>query len=241
MKIKATLWTFGLLGGLMFKTLVLFSRIEIRGYEKEKMDPGDNGLLLMVNHPSLWEPALAPFLFFPKFLFLERYAPFSTPDKINYYDKWWFSPLRCLCFPINRGQPRDELRTVKEVLRPAALSKLLILYPEGGRTFKGIERRGRKTSLCGREMARFPGGLKRLFLGLPTKVVPVWIEGGERVFPNKTEKTSIFARLSGKIPRIWRKVIIVIGEPLDASHLGKDEIIDYLEDALLALADQAGK
>ena len=132
-------WSIGLLGGLFLWFLRITTRVKVQGYSRSKFDPKGKGLILVHNHSSLWEPALFPFLFSPWYLFSLRFVPFSTPDKINYYDKWWFSFFRAVCIPIERGNLKGEVRALKEMKDRLADGKILILAPEGGRTFKGEE------------------------------------------------------------------------------------------------------
>jgi len=62
-------WSIGVLGGLLLWLLRITARVKVEGYNRRKLDPKDKGLILIHNHPSLWEPALLPFLFFPWYLF----------------------------------------------------------------------------------------------------------------------------------------------------------------------------
>jgi len=87
-KLLTVAWTLGLWGGLVFCLLRLAGVIRILGYQKKKFIPPKGGLIVIYRHPSLREPAFLPFLFFPWFLFDSRFVPFSTPGKVDHYDKW---------------------------------------------------------------------------------------------------------------------------------------------------------
>jgi len=76
-------WTIGLAGGLGFLTLRFLGSVDVSGYKIEKFIPSKKGLLVIYRHPSLVEPALIPFLFFPVYLFYPKSVPFSAPDKKN--------------------------------------------------------------------------------------------------------------------------------------------------------------
>lgn len=233
-KLFLTAWTIGLLGGILFWILRLTKRVEVFGCQKEKLTPKNKGLLVISNHPSLWEPALLPFLFFPRYLFLLRFVPFSLPDKRNFYDKWWFSPLRSACVSIKRGKRKEELRTINLLKRMLEEKKILILFPEGGRTFLGKKFR---FSRFREKIREFPLGIERLFDD-NCLILPIWTDGGELVVPNK----KFFPKgLYFLLPRIWKKTKILIGQPfeLKAENLSKrGRVKKLLEKELLKLADE---
>ena len=170
-----------------------------------------------------------------------KFVPFSTPDKINYYDKWWFFLLRAVCIPIERGNLKGEVRALKGMKERLADGKVLILAPEGGRTFKGEEfkviRNGEievVDSLSEADLEdeiairRFKSGVGWLVFNTNAIVLPVWTEGGERVIPNEPSFKLPF-------PRFWRQSRIKIGEPVDLEKLSKEEITEFLEALILRL------
>ena len=59
--------------------------------------------------------------------------------------------------------------------------------------------------------------------------MPVWVEGSDRVIPNKDN----FRETILTIPRLWRQTKIIIGEPLEIKEISKQQITTYLEDRLL--------
>jgi len=240
-KLLIVIWSAGLLGGLLLWLLRLTKRLKIQGYHQGKFKPNNKGLIVIYNHPSLWEPSFLPFLLFPSYLFSPRFAPFSTPDKINYYDKWWFFLFRAVCIPIERGNLKGEVRALNEMKKKLAAGRILILAPEGGRTFKGDEFKVARSKeielvkdISGTDLSyyqtlrRFKSGIGWLVYNTQANVLPVWAEGGESVIPN---------RYSFKLPfpRVWRQTKIKIGEPLDLGELSKKEIVEFLEDSMLML------
>ena len=75
------LLTVGLPGGITICFLIIFGRLKISGYSLRKLIPLFEGLIVFCRHPSLREPGLLPFLFWPFLLFIPKMVPYSTPDK----------------------------------------------------------------------------------------------------------------------------------------------------------------
>lgn len=204
-------WTMGLFGGVIFLLLKILKRVEIEGYEKWKSLPlllkKDLRLLAVSNHPSLWEPMVLPFLFSRWYLFFPSTTPFSTPDWNNYYNKWWYFPWRPVSIPIVRekikeGTATEEGRRIQE-RRRKSLKKLfqkirerriIILFPEGGRTFKGeefkilkngkiiIERDRERVKKESLKIRRFREEIST-FLKRVQIILPIWTEVGEGIIP----------------------------------------------------------
>jgi 1-acyl-sn-glycerol-3-phosphate acyltransferase len=229
------IWTMGLLGKALFLFLILTKRARVTGYRDEKLNHQGRGLIIICNHPSLYEPFLLPFLFAsPRCLFSLKAVPYSLVDKKNYYDKWWFRLFRFFSVPIERENPRKEAETIEKTLRPMLEEgKILILFPEATRTFRGINYRGGKYSRSGQALARFPQGLSKLFYDMDCLVLLVWTRGGDRIIPNEVD----FSRTISRIPRIWRQIKIKVGDLLEIRNIPEKEIIDWLEDTLLSLAE----
>lgn len=136
-KLLVVAWTLGLWGGLIFCLLRLAGIIRISGYQKRKIIPPEAGLIVIYRHPSLREPAFLPFLFFPWFLFNSRFIPFSTPSKVNYYNKWWFWVFRPVSIPVNGKNYKGARHTLERIKAKLDQGGILILAPGGGREFKG--------------------------------------------------------------------------------------------------------
>jgi len=236
----AVLWTIGALGGTLFFLLIIFGRIRLTGYDIKKLYPSKKGLIVIYNHPSLWEPGLLPFLFFPFFLFSLKFAPYSAPDKRNFFDKWWFYLIRCLCIPIDREKGRTK--GLRELIRSVNQGKIVMVAPEGGRTDKGeefkvLENKGKIVVKKKKELKlndihkirRFQRGFSALLKLTEAAVLPIWTEGGNRVIPNKDSfpKGPYFL-----IPNLKAKTIIRIGERI------KIKDANQLEDILLKLSQK---
>lgn len=232
LKLLFLVWTVGLLGGLIFTALRMTGRIRISGFDKNSLKPGKGGLILSSNHPSLWEPAILPFLFFPRYLFSLRLIPISVADKSNYYNRILFSPFRFVCLPVERGNVREEIKAVDAMTQVLSRGGILILYPEGGRTFKGEKF---KRSSSGKKIRYFPKGLRKLFLESGSPILPLWVEGGDRIVLNELAHPR-FPHFT--FPRIWKVMTIRFGGLLEVNGISRNEIIGILEDALLKLGDE---
>ena len=65
-------------------------------------------------------------------------------------------------------------------------------------------------------------------------IVPIWTEGGDKILPNRSCGSEFYWAL----PRLWKRMDVIIGDPLTApDNLKTDELIGWLEDRLLELAD----
>jgi len=223
-KLFLTVWLVGLIGGIVFWVLRLTKRIEVFGYKKDKFISKDKSLILISNHPSLWEPAILPFLLFPRFIFSRKQIPFSLMDK-GYFKKKWFTVFRPVCIPIERGNRREELRTANKVEEMLKNKRTLIVYPECGRTFLGKEFRNSATH-SGR-IRKFPEGIRRL-VGKGSVILTIWVEGSDEVIPNRGKGLFCF------LPKIWKKTKIFIGQPFEFNEVVPvNSIVEFLENKLL--------
>ena len=233
LKLYPYAWSVGNFFGIMFTLLRMTRRVEIKGYARSKFDPKGKGLLVICNHPSPTEPTLLPFLFYPWFLFQLKYAPYSLPAK-EYYDNRLFIPFRIISVPIDRSSMRNGLITVRELEGMLTDGKVILLHPEKERIYSD-EDGDTRLSKSGKKMKKFRPGTRRLFLHPNCRILPIWMDGGDRMILNKSDNpTTRWVHW----PRIWEKVTIKVGEPLDVTDMSKDEVVDYLEDVLLELADR---
>ena len=116
---------------------------------------------------------------------------------------------------------------MKDILKSGGV---LILFPEGGRTFKGEEF---LYSEKGNKIKILKEGVGWLVMKTKPLVVPIWVEGSDEILPNQADK------LYYTLPRFWRRMTIKIGEPLRFGNpSGKEEVTQKLAIALLNLADE---
>lgn len=233
-KLFALAWTFGIAGGLILLILKIFGRLELRSNIISTKKP-NKGLLLISNHPSLWEAAIFPFLFFPNYLWNSSFVPLSTPDKKNFYDKRWFIFFRPICIPISREDGGNEVSALKKIIKSLQDGKIVILFAEGGRTYRGQEFRESKSGK--NKIRRFQSGVGLIAHQSKAPIVLVWTEGGQNIIPNISCDT---AKMQPFCPRIWNKTTINASYPLQIPDKMKSrEITSWLEEKILDLADRS--
>ena len=221
-------YTVGLFLGAMFLLLRLLRRIKV--VHGERLPHWQKNMLIVSNHPSLIEPILLPNLFLIEYLLHPlRFAPMGTPDKKNFYDPWWFFWSWPVSIPIDRdnSSSRDPFRAMLDVLQSG---KRLILFAEGGRTFKGKDF---VLSAKGRRMRQLVNGAGLLAVKAKSMVLPIWVEGvSHKSFNN-------FFLLFG-LWGFWRyRITIKIGQPFFVDEkLGAKDATRQIQSKLLELADE---
>ena len=221
-------YTAGLFLGVMFLILRLLRRIKV--VHSERLPHWQKNMLIVSNHPSLIETILLPnLLLVENLLHPLRFLPISTPDKKNFYDPWQFFWLRPVSIPVDRdnSSSRDTLKAMLEVLQSG---KRLILFAEGGRTFKGKDF---VSSAHGRRLRKLVNGAGLLASRARPMVLPIWVEGVEHKSFNN------FFLLLG-LWGFWRyRMIIKIGQPFFVDEgLGAKDATRLIEQELLKLADE---
>jgi 1-acyl-sn-glycerol-3-phosphate acyltransferase len=177
--------------GLLFWVLLLrvFNRLRIRNPENR---PGRAEFSVMIcgNHISAVDP----------FVVAASAMPFFSPV-------WWRAPakeelfrvpvVRSIlrtwgAFPVRRGKgDREAMESMVRLLR----SSVIVLFPEGTRSPDGHLQPGRA------------GVGKIIYDARPAKVIPVSIQGSDRLLP----KGCI-------LPRFFRTISISYGSPMELSH-----------------------
>ena len=112
-KVMFFLFTYpaGILLGIGLLLLRAFRRIKI--LHLERLPRWKRKIIVVSNHPSLLEPMLLPALFFRSYLFHPfKYAPWSVPDRRNYYDKWYWFFARPRLIPVERGNNRAGMKVL---------------------------------------------------------------------------------------------------------------------------------
>lgn len=214
----------------------LFNLLRVLGWirisHRERFPHSQGNLIIFSNHPSVLEPILLALMCYKGYLrhpFILR--PMSTPDKENYYDRWyWHWLLKFIAVPIDRNDRKKGLKTFIRLTKILFSGGILIIFGEGGRTDKGerfiYSERGNKI----RELKQ---GITSLIKRTNSSVVYVWVKGAEKVMPIVSNGLYTY-------PRFWKsKITIKIGKTVKfPRRTSREEIIQRIASDLLKLADE---
>ncbi len=242
MKVKEEFWikvrvivfvyTFGVFLISVYGILRLFRRIKIEGSENipKKLD---KGLLITPNHPSLIEPVLVSLIFWKHFLFHPlKGVPWNAPDKKN-YGRWYWFWIQPRMIEINRKNKREITGAFMKMRRVLRLNQKLVLFLEGGRTFKSMHK---LQSQKGKEIGVLKQGGGTLIEKINVPVLPIWIDGADDFFPN-TLWVNDEDKGKFPFPRFWKKITVKIGPVRAFPKKCRDDITSELTEILLKLAD----
>ncbi len=227
--IVLAIYTMGLLLGLFLYLLRILGWVKVEHWER--FPKRQKRILVVSNHPSLIEVVLVPVLFFRDYILHPfNFTPWNVPDKKNYFDNLYWSWAKVRLIPIDRKNDRKAFKSLMRIKEILSLDGIVVLFPEGGRTFKG---EGFFTSdKKGKKLRILKEGVGWLILKTNPLIVPVWIDGAEKVLPNKLDK------LYHCIPRFWKGMTVKIGEPMHIEGKKKEEITQEIALTLLKLADE---
>ncbi len=197
----------GIVIGIRHWLLRIFGTIKVKGWEN--FPSWTTRVLVVSNHPSLEEPSQLIGMFLPQYLLRPfKYGPKTLADKENYYDHWKYRLVRMNLIPVDRSLLGGDPASLSVAARVLEKNGIVIMYPEGGRTFKGNSHLG-----IGMKKIR---PLKKGFAYLASQtgalVVPIWVEGS-----------------------IKSSMTIVIGKPQSFRGEPCEKIVEKIEKTLLAL------
>jgi 1-acyl-sn-glycerol-3-phosphate acyltransferase len=241
--IFSSIYILGTVGGLLICLLEAARRIRFYGYYR--LPRWEGKLILAANHPGWLDIVLVPLLYFPwwfrelvqrigevllaplKILKREpvrrtftedfKHIPASTADEHNLRHFRWV--LEGWNIFVNRGvdgsgERASALRQAVEILEN---NGRVVIFPGGGRDFKARNNGdGIYDAETGNLIIRRPRpGIGWIVNQTGATIVPIRIDGTDKVFPNKpNKKLPRFLRFERYLLRIWRPVCIRIGEPL---------------------------
>lgn len=230
--ILLAMYPIGILLGLLFYSLRFLNWIHPSSGIKilnQKRFPKKQGCMLIVaNHPSLLEPVLIPLLFFKELVFKPFGTPWSVPDKKNFFDRWYWAWSKIRLVPINRESDSETRSAIKRIREILGAGGRVILHPEGGRTSSGKLFYKNEN---GHKLRVLKEGVS-LIVSSETLIVPIWIDGAEKVLPNKPGK------LYHCFPDFRKRVIMKIGKPFCIKKINRKETAQKIALALLELADE---
>jgi 1-acyl-sn-glycerol-3-phosphate acyltransferase len=146
------------------------------------------GGIIAANHVSYLDPPLIGFTLFPrKACFLAKGALF-TPIL-----GWLLKQMGC--YPVEKG--RNNLAAFKAIFDQAAQGKLVVIFPEGTRSFNGKLQKGQP-------------GVSLLIEKSKAPVIPCYIKGTYEAWG-----------LHRKWPKLFGNTTVVFGRPIHfAAHKG---------------------
>lgn len=246
-------YLFGPIVGVLFCLLEALGRIRFVHFERFPI--WEEKLIIVSNHPSLLEPVLLPFMGFPwmnfpwvfspqwsriklslswfswlqrDFALPKKLIPANVTDRQNFFDYGFWRLFKGINVPVDRnGRPQDRISSISAIKSILENGGRVLLFPEGGRTFKAIQK-CRIKSVGGKEIGKLKHGAAWLAINTGAKVLPIWIEGTDKVLPN----------IKFPLPRLWHRVTIKIGKPFLINVNGREEATLEIAQTLLTLADE---
>ena len=190
-------------------------------------------VILVSNHPSVIDPFLMAILLSWYYAINPfKHSPLIVADKLNFYDSWWFFPFRSVMVPVDRDGERKKAAALLRIKKAVECGRPIIIFPEGGRTFKGNE--GEFLYSKKENRIRFlQGGIGLLVRKTGATIIPIGIKGSDNVVPNSKEK--LFTQFNP-----WEKITISIGEPLSFSpNTPREQVTQVIASQILQAIDEA--
>lgn len=234
LKLYLLVYTIGLLIAAAYCYLRLRRYVRVEG---RLPSVRGRSVMLIANHPSVVEPLLLIGLLSKIYLLFPRMAPWSTPTAEHFSQLsgriWSLMQERAILVPEGRAGLVSWFKRMVKILDDESPS-VTIIFPEGNRTFLT---NSVPVGDSGQRLGPLQEGVARLIARTEVRplVIPIWVEGAERVIPNSRDK------LVASWPKWdYRKPIILrIGKPIDfPAHANQAEISQGILAALSGLAGQ---
>ncbi len=195
--------------GAIFRPLVKYGfRARIVGSEKV---PADGGAILASNHIAAMDSLVVPAMLPRRITFPAKAELFAGDKGLGSKVVAWF--LKAVgMVPMDRGGGRASAASLQAISEVLARGEVIAIYPEGTRSPDGRLYKGKT-------------GLARMVLANDVPVIPVGVVGTGRV--------------RGPLGIPWvRRPVVVVGEPLDFSHLrgrtSEMKVLRHVTDETLA-------
>lgn len=239
--------------GIVVCLLESVGRIRFQHFERFPM--WDGNLIIVSNHPSLFEPFILPLMGFPWMNYPWVFSPLwsriklslnwfrglqkefhlpkklvlaNVPDRNNFYDAPYWGLFRTINVPIDRnGGAHGRISTISALRKTLENGGRVLIFPEGTRTYKAMRKSG-TTTASGKELGELKDGAAWLAMKTNARILPIWVEGTDKVLPND--------RLP--FPRLWHRTTIKIGNPFWVTGGKRREATVAIAQHLLKLADE---
>ena len=234
----ASILLFAYPAGLIIALLGLLGRacgcIKILHSERLSCMKKLDKIILVSNHPSVIDPFLIAILISLYYISNPlRHAPLIVADRLSFYDSWWFWPFRSVMVPVDRDSDRKRALSLIRIRKAIDCGRPIIIFPEGGRTFKGKDGEFLYSKM-GNRIRFLQGGIGLLVRKSGATVIPVGIHGSDKVVPNSRKR--LFTKF---LP--WKGVIkIVTGEPIQFEpNTPREQVTQKIANQILELVDEA--
>jgi 1-acyl-sn-glycerol-3-phosphate acyltransferase len=231
------IYTVGALLGIIFCFLKFAGVVRVAHGERIPLNYNQRGLLVVSNHPTMLEPILLPLLFFWDYLKHPfKLCPFSTPDKKNFCDRWYWWWLNFCAVSVDRQDLHQKPSAFRKMVDVLKRKGTLVLFPEGGRTaFATMKGKSYIYSQNGSRISTLDGGVGLLAKHTDPLILPIWVENAEKVLPNSSNPKKLFWRF----PNLLQTVTLRIGTPFRLSHdMEREMVPQEIASKLLELADE---
>jgi 1-acyl-sn-glycerol-3-phosphate acyltransferase len=227
------IYLFGIILAIVFFIMQLLKQIKIM--HSERFPHYKCGKIFVANHPSVIDPWIVAVLFAKAYLKNPfKYAPMIVADANNFCKSKYWSWMCSIMISVNRDDKHSAGFCFRKMQDALSKGRNIIIFPEGGRTFRGTDF---LISHTGKKIRILSGGTALLVKKTRAKLVPIWIEGTDEFCPNSEKK--LFTHFV-----FGKKITIKIGEILDFGGPklmeieSREEIIQIIGNALLSLADE---
>lgn len=194
-----SLFTVFLTGAAIHILLYVFSRSKFYGKEIIRREKGP--YIFATNHTTMFDSGFIDgILFCIKIFQGYQGIPYHTPEYGNFYKNFflsWYMDL-AKCIPLERGKGLDQPAQliVNEKLKEGGI---VHIFPEGTRSRTG-------------ELLPPKGGIGKRVYETRVKVIPCYQEGMRDILP-----------VGCHIPRLGKKVRVIVGEPIYFEEFYKKE------------------
>lgn len=175
-------WAFWTTFSVFFR---VFNRLEVTGSENV---PEKGGVIVAANHLSYLDPLVIGVALKRRATYMARQGLFKIPLLRTF--------IKAFCFPVNRGRPQAS--TIKEAVKKLKQGKLIVMFPEGGRSIDGNLLDAKRGVGMIAAISRMP-------------IVPALIKGTENALPVGAK----FLRPS--------KIEVIFGNPIEIEHTETDK------------------